>query len=136
MELTLTDAVFRGAAHVEARVTAAVLGLVHLGAARSAAEGRVIHHAPLGRCCQKEERHVSATDNANAFRHIRIISGMRESVPTGLGLVLTVGAAPALRAGAFVLVQAVHAGAAVLAGIARTLADVCRQRARMIMNEI
>lgn len=52
MELTLTDAVFRGAAHVEARVTAAVLGLVHLGTARSAAEGRVIHHAPLGRCCK------------------------------------------------------------------------------------
>lgn len=52
MELTLTDAVFRGAAHVEARVTAAVLGLVHLGTARSAAEGRVVHHAPLGRCCK------------------------------------------------------------------------------------
>lgn len=57
MELTLTDAVLRGAAHVEACIAAAVLGLIHLGTARSAAEGRVIHDAPLGRCC-KEGRDI------------------------------------------------------------------------------
>lgn len=63
------------------------------------------------------------------------VCGMRESVLTCLGLVLTVGATPALRAGAFVLVQTIHAGAAVLAGIAGTLTDVCRQRTRMIARE-
>lgn len=63
------------------------------------------------------------------------VSGMQESVLTCLGLVLTVGATPALRAGAFVLVQTIHAGAAVLAGIAGTLTDVCRRRTRMIARE-
>lgn len=60
---------------------------------------------------------------------------MHESVLTGLGLVLTVGATPALRTGAFVLVQTLHAGTTVLAGIARTLTDVFRQRARTTVDE-
>lgn len=63
------------------------------------------------------------------------ISGMHESVLTGLGLVLTVGATPALRTGAFVLVQTLHAGTTVLAGIACTLTDVFRQRARTTVDE-
>jgi len=54
--LTLADGVLGGAAHVEACVTAAVLGLVHLGAARTSAERRVVHHAPLrGRCVPGRE---------------------------------------------------------------------------------
>ena len=58
--LTLADGVIGGAAHVEACVTAAVLGLVHLGTAGPSAEGRVVHHAPLGRGCahgaEREQR--------------------------------------------------------------------------------
>lgn len=63
------------------------------------------------------------------------ISGMRASVLTRLGLVLTAGATPALRAGAFILVQTLHAGTTVLTGIACTLTDVFRHRARTIMDE-
>lgn len=55
-ELTLTDTAFRGAAHVEACITAAVLGLVDLGTARSPAKGWVIHDTPLRwRCMTGEE---------------------------------------------------------------------------------
>ena len=46
---TLADGVIGGAAHVEACVAAAVLGLVHLRTARPPAEGRVVHDAPLRR---------------------------------------------------------------------------------------
>lgn len=51
LQLTLTDAGVRSSAHVKACVTAAVLLLVHLGTARSPAEGRIVHDAPLGWCC-------------------------------------------------------------------------------------
>lgn len=43
---------------------------------------------------------------------------------TRLGLVLAVRASPGLGAGAFVLVNAVHTGASVLAGVAPTLTHV------------
>lgn len=49
---------------MEAGVAAAVLGLVDLGTARSAAEGRVIHHAPLGRRC-KGRRGVPSVNRQN-----------------------------------------------------------------------
>lgn len=61
---TLTDGVVGGATHVEPGITAAVLGVVHLGAARLAAEGRVVHHAPLGWGCKRggrQERRIYLT---------------------------------------------------------------------------
>lgn len=88
----LTDAVVRGATHVKSCITAAVLGLVHLGTARPPAERRVVHNTPLWGGC--------------------------------LGLMLAVRAAPVLGAGAFVLVDTVHTGSSVLAGVTRTFTDI------------
>lgn len=69
----------------------------------------------------------AAKRGGTCYGSIDRLSGMHESVLTCLGLVLTVGTTPALRTGAFVLVQTLHTGTTVLAGIARTLADVFRQ---------
>lgn len=44
---------------------------------------------------------------------------------TCLGLVLAVGAAPVLGAGAFVLVDTFYAGTSILARVTRTLTYVC-----------
>lgn len=46
---TLADAAVRGAAHMKACVTTAVLSLVHFSAAGFAAKFRIIHYAPLRR---------------------------------------------------------------------------------------
>lgn len=107
---------------MEACVAAAVLLLVHLGTARSPAEGRIVHDAPLGRCCV-----------ANASSRIRNIKDDQANkqkqdpnggTPTCLGLVLAVRSTPPLGAGALVLINPFYTGTSILAGVAGALAYV------------
>lgn len=106
---------------MEACVAAAVLLLVHLGTARPPAEGRVVHHAPLGRCCNGERR----ADESQTHKRSQKGGGS----PTCLGLVLAVRPAPPLGADAPVLIRPLHAGPSVLAGVAGALACDCGQGA-------
>lgn len=65
----LTDTIVRGATHVKACIAAAVLGLVHLGTARSPAERWIVHDTPLGGRCLRLVLAVGATPvlGASAF---------------------------------------------------------------------
>lgn len=128
-ELTLTDTAFRGAAHVKACITAAVLGLIHLGTARSPAKGWVVHDTPLRWRCMTGEGYEDLRSNGHRFSSGKTyVSVVSVVVLTCLGLVLTVRATPALGAGAFVLVKTFHAGTTILAGIACTLTYVFKYR--------
>lgn len=121
LQLTLTDAAVGRSAHVKACVAAAVLLLVHLGTARSPAEGRIVHHAPLGRRC------IEKTSRRSMFRTNKQRKARpRCYVPTCLGLVLALRSTPPLGADAPVLVNPFHTGTSILARIAGTLAHDCR----------
>lgn len=117
MQLTLTDAAVRGSTHVKACVAAAVLLLVHLDTARTPAEGRIVHDAPLGWCCVRRR--------ADELGQTHTTTTMM-STPTCLGLVLAERSTPPLRAGAPVPMKPFHTGTSILAGIAGTLAHDCR----------
>lgn len=122
--LTLAEAIGSCAAHVEARLTAAVLSPVNLGTAGLAAECGVIRHTPGWGSWGDTRREMGFGIRWDA--EIVWITHLGKGSPTCLCLVLAGGSSPLLRAKALVLVQPLQARPTVLAGAARALTDLCK----------